>query len=104
MTLAIYSFVSRLHDNRAFVRNSRDIKMTIVNFKDATDVLIERVTLVDIAEACGSHPNSVERARLQPGTKNFRGPPANWQAAVIALAQARIVALHDLLNRLRSAS
>jgi hypothetical protein len=71
-----------------------------LNFKEATDRLIQRVTLVDIADACGSHPNSIERARLQPGSKNYREPPPHWQRAVMELARQRVRDLQALMNRL----
>jgi hypothetical protein len=71
-----------------------------LSFKEATDRLIERVTLVDIAGACGSHPNSIERARLQPGSKNYREPPPRWETAVMALARERIRDLQALMNSL----
>lgn len=35
-----------------------------MGFRTATDQLIQCITLVDIAEACGSAVNSIERARL----------------------------------------
>ena len=73
-----------------------------MNFKEATDVLTARVTLVDIAEACGSHPNSVERARLDPDSRNYREPPPNWQAAVARLARERGAALLELGSQLEA--
>jgi hypothetical protein len=72
-----------------------------VDFKEATDRLTERITLADIAEACGSHPNSIDRARLEPGSKSYRNPPPNWQAAVATLARARsrdLLALAELVD------
>jgi hypothetical protein len=67
-----------------------------VDFKEATDRLTARVTLADIAEACGAHPNSVDRARLAPGSKNYRTPPPEWQNAVVRLARHRAHALLQL--------
>jgi hypothetical protein len=60
-----------------------------LNFKEATDLLIQKVTVADIAEACGSHVNSVERARLSPDTRHYREPPPGWIAAVARLARER---------------
>lgn len=60
-----------------------------MNFKEATDLLIQKVTVADIAEACGSHVNSVERARLSPDTRHYREPPPAWAAAVARLARER---------------
>jgi hypothetical protein len=72
-----------------------------VDFKEATDRLTERVTLADIAEACGSHPNSIDRARLEPESKSYRTPPPNWQVALAGLARERGEKLIALANELR---
>lgn len=71
-----------------------------MNFKEATDLLIQRVTVADIAEACGSHVNSVERARLDPNTRSYREPPPTWVRAVARLARERGVQLVSLADRL----
>jgi hypothetical protein len=71
-----------------------------VDFKEATDRLTERVTLADIAEACGSHPNSIDRARLEPGSKSYRTPPQGWETAVEQLARERGNELLTLANEL----
>lgn len=68
-----------------------------MDFKEATDRLTARVTLADIAEACGSHPNSIDRARLEPGSKSYRSPPTEWEAAVIRLARQRLRDLEHLV-------
>lgn len=60
-----------------------------MDFKEATDRLTTRVTLADVAHACGSHPNSIDRARLEPGSKSYRTPPQGWETAVAALAKER---------------
>ncbi len=73
-----------------------------MNFKNATDLLIQKVTVADIAAACGSHVNSVERARLSPDTRHYREPPPGWIAAVARLAHARgrqLIALAETLER-----
>lgn len=71
-----------------------------MDFKEATDRLTERVTLADIAEACGSHPNSIDRARLEPGSKSYRNPPQGWQIAIARLAKIRGEELISLAKRL----
>ena len=74
-----------------------------MNFKEATDILIQKVTVADIAEACGSHVNSVERARLNPDTRHYREPPPGWSAAVARLARERseqLVVLAEQLERI----
>jgi hypothetical protein len=72
----------------------------LLNFKEATDLLIQKVTVADIAEACGSHVNSVERARLSPDTRHYREPPPGWAAAVAGLARHRGQELIALAERL----
>jgi hypothetical protein len=72
-----------------------------VDFKEATDRLTERVTLADIAEACGSHPNSIDRARLEPDSKSYRSPPREWKPALAHLARAhglKMLALAEELS------
>jgi hypothetical protein len=71
-----------------------------VDFKEATDRLTARVTLADIAEACGSHPNSIDRARLEPSSKSYRSPPPDWENAVAKLAKERGEALLALAGKL----
>lgn len=71
-----------------------------LTFKEATDCLIQRLTVADIAEACGSHVNSVERARLDPATRSYREPPPGWVRAVARLARKRGVQLIALADRL----
>jgi hypothetical protein len=72
-----------------------------VDFKKATDQLIERITLVDIAEACGSAVNSIERARLEPDSRHHREPPPDWVTAIERLARERGEKLLKLANQLR---
>lgn len=72
-----------------------------MDFREATDRLIERVTLADIAEACGSAVNSIERARLEGESRHYREPPPNWKAAISRLARergARLLHLADDLD------
>lgn len=60
-----------------------------VNFKDATDELIDRVTLPEIASACGASVNAVERARMDPTSHSYRSAPPGWELAVARLARER---------------
>jgi hypothetical protein len=71
-----------------------------LDFKEATDRLTARVTLAVIAEACGAHPNSIDRARLDPGSKNYRTPPPEWQSAVVRLARDRAKELLQLAEEI----
>jgi hypothetical protein len=99
--LFLHPAVSNMYDNRGFVRDGSDSGGAL-NFKEATDLLIQKVTVAEIAEACGSHVNSVERARLSPDTRHYREPPPRWIAAVARLARERgrqLIALADALER-----
>lgn len=60
-----------------------------MNFKDATDRLIDRVTLPEIAAACGASVNAVERARMDPASNSYRTAPPGWEMAVARLARER---------------
>jgi hypothetical protein len=91
-----------MSDNQGFVKAGSD-NGDALNFKEATDLLIQKVTVADIAEACGSHVNSVERARLSPDTRHYREPPPGWIAAVARLARERgrrLLALAEALERM----
>lgn len=75
-----------------------------MDFKEATDRLTARVTLTDVAEACRAHPNSIDRARLEPGTASYRNPPRGWREAVMRLARERAAELDALANLLGESS
>lgn len=76
--------------------------MAVLTFKEATDLLTQRVTVADVAMACGSHVNSVERARLDPTTRSYREPPPGWVHAVARLARERGTELIALAERLEA--
>lgn len=93
--------VSNVFDSVGFVKGDSD-GGDALNFKEATDLLIRKVTVAEIAEACGSHVNSVERARLSPDTRHYREPPPGWIAVVARLARQRgrqLIALAEKLER-----
>lgn len=71
-----------------------------MNFKAATDRLITRVTLPEIAAACGASVNSIERARMDPASGAYRTPPAGWELAVAKLARERSSELQSLAEDL----
>jgi hypothetical protein len=99
----LHPVVSNLSDSKGFVKDNSDNEHAL-NFKEATDLLIQKVTVAEIAEACGSHVNSVERARLSPDTRHYREPPPGWIAAVARLARQRgrqLIALAEELERHR---
>jgi hypothetical protein len=72
-----------------------------MNFRQATDALLEAVTLEDLANAMGVSVQAVRQARVAEGTKAHRSPPPEWQAAVIELAEARAKAFSGLARQIR---
>lgn len=60
-----------------------------VDYKEATDKLMKRITAADLADELGVSQNAIARARLDPMTRDFRPPPADWAAAVARLAGRR---------------
>lgn len=75
-----------------------------MDFRTATDALIARITLRDVAEACGSALNSIERARLEPDSRHRREPPAEWQGPVAHLARQRAEELVRLAEQVENGS
>jgi hypothetical protein len=71
-----------------------------VNYKEATDRLLKRVTTNDLAEELGVSQNAVARARLDPSTRDFRPPPRDWRKAVARLAGRRADELLKLKKEL----
>jgi hypothetical protein len=72
-----------------------------VDYKEATDKLLERITTSDLAEELGVSQNAVARARLDPSTRDFRPPPAGWAAAVARVAGRRAAELLKLQEELQ---
>jgi hypothetical protein len=72
-----------------------------VNYREATDMLFERITANDLAEELGASQNSVARARLDLGSRDYRPPPMGWPAAVARLAAKRAARLLDLCEKLQ---
>jgi hypothetical protein len=72
-----------------------------MNFKQATDALLESVTLEDLAKSLDSSVQSVRQARAAEGSTAHRSPPKDWQAGVKALAHSRVKSLNNLLKALK---
>jgi hypothetical protein len=66
-----------------------------VEYREATDYLLRRVTLDDIAGRLGVSVQSLKQARLDPDNPGYRTPPPGWKAALSALAQERGLELLD---------
>jgi len=73
-----------------------------VDYKRATDRLFERITAEDLAAELGVSQNAVARARLDPATRGYRPPPADWERGAARLAgeqAARLLQLQEELQR-----
>lgn len=70
------------------------------DFAEATDRLIECVTLEEIADAMGVSRHIVKQARLDPASPSYRVPPTDWHATVARLARERGNALLQLAKDL----
>ena len=71
-----------------------------MNFKQATDALLESVTLENLAKEMGVSVQSLRQARAAEGSTSFRSPPPNWENAVAKLAAAQARKFQRLLERL----
>jgi hypothetical protein len=73
-----------------------------MNFKEATDGLLDRIDHAELAEALGVSVASVRQARLNPSANAYRSPPHDWEDAVINLAERRLRQYAALIDRLRA--
>lgn len=69
-----------------------------MNFKSATDIVIQPVRLPQLARELGVSEAAVRQARLQPNARAYRKPPENWQRAVIRIAEARMMSDRKLIQ------
>ena len=74
-----------------------------MDFRAATDVLFQKVDHEDLARTLGVSVASVRQARLQSEAKANRLPPIGWESAVLKLAEQRISAYSDLVEKLATA-
>lgn len=71
-----------------------------MDYKEATDLLFERITAADLAGELGVSQNAVARARLNAATRDYRPPPVAWRAAVARLAERRAAQLLEVRDTL----
>lgn len=71
-----------------------------MNFKQATDALLESVTLEDLAERMGVSIQTIRQARASQSTASHRPPPKGWELAIEQLAQRGATRLSRLAERL----
>ena len=69
-----------------------------MEFKEATDRLMQRVTNQDVADACGVSRNLIERARMDG--EHARAAPPSWEPAIAQLARQRAHALLEFAEEL----
>lgn len=72
-----------------------------MNFKQATDELLEPVTLEDLARVLGVSTQAVRQARAAEGSTAHRSPPPGWAKAVKGLAQNRAGHYQRLAQRVK---
>ena len=75
-----------------------------MNFKEATDLLFDRIDHAELAKALGISVASIRQARLSPTAKAYREPPPNWQHAVTRLAENRVSHYRHLIKQMRRKS
>lgn len=71
-----------------------------MNFVQATNTLIQGITLEDVAKEIGVSHGLLRLSRLNPSNASYRKPPAEWEAAVVRLADRRAAELGKLKDRL----
>ena len=71
-----------------------------MNFRKATDALLESVTLQDLADAVGVSLQAIRQARAAEGSAAYRRPPDRWEPAVAKLARSAASRLSKLAERL----
>ena len=73
-----------------------------MEFSEASNALFERISHKALGDELGISVAAIRQARLDPNAKAFRSAPKNWRKAVIALAEARIRRLHELIGALEN--
>ena len=71
-----------------------------MDFKEATDVLFDKIDHDAIANAIGVSVASIRQARLRDGAAAKRAPPEGWPKAAASLARQRISELEALLKEI----
>jgi hypothetical protein len=71
-----------------------------MKFKQATDALLESVTLEDLANSLGVSVQTVRQARAAEESTAYRSPPKGWEAAVAKLADTHARQLSRLSKHL----
>ena len=72
-----------------------------MEFREATDQLLNRISHEQLAETLGVSVAAVRQARLAPGANARRTPPKDWRYAVIRLAEQQIMRNRELIEEVR---
>jgi hypothetical protein len=71
-----------------------------MNFKEATDNLLNRIDHTKLAEALGVSIASIRQARLNPAAKAHREAPLGWKNVIVKLAKRQAAQYQKLAERL----
>ena len=72
-----------------------------MDFRKATDDLCMAITHDDVARQLGVSVQSIRQARMKSDSRGRRAPPENWEKALALLAENRIAAYRQLIERLQ---
>jgi hypothetical protein len=72
-----------------------------MDFREATDELLDRPDHAELAKALGVSVASVRQARLKPTASAHRSAPTQWQKVIIRLAEQQRHHFDALIERLR---
>jgi hypothetical protein len=95
MGLALFSVCSMI-DIEAGVNGS-----AYMDFKEATDLLFERVDHETLAEALSVSVATIRQARLRADAGAYRSPPTRWRVEVARLARVRVAYYQNLIENLK---
>lgn len=73
-----------------------------MNFKQATDALLESITLEDMARELEVSIQALRQARASEGSTAYRTPPSGWERAAIKVINRRVRELSALAKALKS--
>jgi hypothetical protein len=74
--------------------------LATMDFNEATNRLMQSVTLADLARELGASYGLIRQARMDPSSPSYRHPPEEWKAAVARLAGERALELLRLKHEL----
>ena len=74
-----------------------------MNFRKATNALLESATLEDLAEAIGVSVQAVRQARTDDMSTAHRSPPSGWEKAVHDIAVRQMQHFASLARQMKRA-